>query len=178
MTIICSLLFLFVNVVGSIHACLPPESEQDENKRAGETQRLINFYENLIAKHKTDKSIPCVLEVPFGLKKTQKLTADTECIVVSDMSSVRQKAFVESVPFDSAKREIPSAVETHDVVEKDKSFSFDNSYVYINGISEDEDFVFVFDYSESDRGCNDYFAEWYVACVEFLRNNLAPLSVY
>ncbi|MCX7352707.1 MAG: hypothetical protein NTW22_05500 [Proteobacteria bacterium] len=52
MNIICSLLFLFVNVVGSIHASLPLESEQDENKRAGQTQRLIDFYENLIAKHK------------------------------------------------------------------------------------------------------------------------------
>ena len=101
MNIICSLLFLFVNVVGSIHASLPLESEQDENKRAGQTQRLIDFYENLIAKHKIDESIPSAPEVLFGLKKTQELVAAKE-FVVSDVPSIGQNAF-EKIPPDSAK---------------------------------------------------------------------------
>ena len=174
MNIICSLLFLFVNVVGSIHASLPLESEQDENKRAGQTQRLIDFYENLIAKHKIDESIPSAPEVLFGLKKTQELVAAKE-FVVSDVPSIGQNAF-EKIPPDSAKQVLPSVVETSAGVAKDKSFSFDNSYVYIDGISEDEDVVLVFDCSESDTSCNDYITEWYVTFVEFLRNNLAPLS--
>jgi len=174
MTIICSLLFLFVNVVGSIHACLPPELEQNE-KRAGKTQRLINFYENLIAKHKIDESIPSIPEVHFCLKMPQELAAAKECIVGGDVSSIGQNAF-EKIPPDSVKEVLPSVIETIAGVAKDKSFSFNNSYVYIDGISEDEDVVLVFDYSESDTSCNDYFTEWYVTFVEFLRNNLAPLS--
>ena len=177
MTIICSLLLFFVNVVGSIYACLPPELEQDENKGAGKTQRLINFYENLIAKHKVVERTTSAPEVPFGLKKPQKLVAAKECIVASDVSALGQNTFVENVPTDNAKEVLSSVAETCVAgVAKDKSFSFDNSYVYINGISEDEDVVLVFDYSVSDTGCNDYFSEWYEALVEFLRNNLAPLS--
>jgi hypothetical protein len=113
--------------------------------------------------------------VLFGLKKTQELVAAKEFIVVSDVPSIGQNAFEKILP-DSAKEVLPSVIETSAGVAKNKSFSFDNSYVYIDGISEDEDIVLVFDYSESDTGCNDYFSEWYEALVEFLRNNLAPLS--
>jgi len=156
MNIICSLLFLFVNVVGSIHASLPLESEQDENKRAGQTQRLIDFYENLIAKHKIDESIPSAPEVLFGLKKTQELVATKE-FVVSDVPSIGQNAF-EKIPPDSAKQVLPSVVETSAGVAKDKSFSFDNSYVNpLQNFRLDKYFGLFEGYAETLRGnCSDF----------------------